>query len=232
MNKLLLLATLSTLSFSLSAREPEAGWKQLGTGTFCDDMISVISPDYLATWNVDIEESESQPGMYRLVNPFGNGNCPYFESAFNGGDLVIDATDPEHVWIPYQEMGFAAGSWGSVSISCMNGLMIYSGVFTLEDLIEFECLFGTLSDGKITFPFDDMYHLQVALSNYLEGVPADGNTNGKFLVTLPSSASVDSPIVDSEAPVEYYNLQGMRVENPANGIYIRRQGSKATKVVL
>ena len=77
-----------------------------------------------------------------------------------------------------------------------------------------------------------MYHLQVAFSNYLEGVPADGNTNGKFLVTLPSSASVDSPIVDSEAPVEYYNLQGMRVENPANGIYIRRQGSKATKVVL
>ena len=36
----------------------------------------------------------------------------------------------------------------------------------------------------------------------------------------------------SDAPVEYYNLQGMRVENPANGIFIRRQGFKATKVIL
>ena len=38
--------------------------------------------------------------------------------------------------------------------------------------------------------------------------------------------------VDAEAPVEYYNLQGIRVENPANGLYIRKQGSKATKVLV
>lgn len=37
---------------------------------------------------------------------------------------------------------------------------------------------------------------------------------------------------DSNAPVEYFNLQGMRVQNPESGIYIRRQGSKATKFVV
>ncbi|MDE6801851.1 MAG: hypothetical protein K2J06_03700, partial [Muribaculaceae bacterium] len=37
---------------------------------------------------------------------------------------------------------------------------------------------------------------------------------------------------DANAPVEYYNLQGIRVENPANGLYIRKQGSKATKVLV
>ncbi len=37
---------------------------------------------------------------------------------------------------------------------------------------------------------------------------------------------------DDEAPAVYYNLQGMRVDNPANGIYIKRQGSKATKVMV
>lgn len=36
---------------------------------------------------------------------------------------------------------------------------------------------------------------------------------------------------DANAPVEYYNLQGIRVDNPANGIYIRRQGSRVEKVV-
>lgn len=37
---------------------------------------------------------------------------------------------------------------------------------------------------------------------------------------------------DYNRPVEYYNLQGIRVENPANGIYIRRQGSKSEKVLI
>lgn len=35
---------------------------------------------------------------------------------------------------------------------------------------------------------------------------------------------------DADAPVEFYNLQGQRVVNPSNGIYIRRQGSNVTKV--
>ena len=39
--------------------------------------------------------------------------------------------------------------------------------------------------------------------------------------------------VDAEvAPVEYYNLQGIKVANPSNGIFIKKQGNKATKVVL
>ena len=37
---------------------------------------------------------------------------------------------------------------------------------------------------------------------------------------------------DFNAPVEYYNLQGIRVANPENGIFIRRQGNKATKVLV
>ena len=40
--------------------------------------------------------------------------------------------------------------------------------------------------------------------------------------------------ITTDAPVEYYNLQGMKV-NPANmpgGIYIFRQGNKSGKVVI
>lgn len=35
-----------------------------------------------------------------------------------------------------------------------------------------------------------------------------------------------------DAPVEYYNLQGVRVMEPSNGLYIRRQGTKVTKVIV
>lgn len=34
------------------------------------------------------------------------------------------------------------------------------------------------------------------------------------------------------AEVEWFNLQGVRVENPAQGLYIRRQGNKVEKVVV
>ena len=37
---------------------------------------------------------------------------------------------------------------------------------------------------------------------------------------------------DADAPVEYFNLQGVRVANPQNGLYIIRQGNKARKQII
>lgn len=37
---------------------------------------------------------------------------------------------------------------------------------------------------------------------------------------------------DANAPVEYFNVQGMRVDANTPGLYIRRQGTKATKVII
>ena len=34
------------------------------------------------------------------------------------------------------------------------------------------------------------------------------------------------------ADATYYNLQGVRVENPSNGVYIRVINNKAEKVIL
>lgn len=44
--------------------------------------------------------------------------------------------------------------------------------------------------------------------------------------------SIDGINADANAPVEYYNLQGVKVENPEKGIFIKKQGSKTTKVVF
>lgn len=45
------------------------------------------------------------------------------------------------------------------------------------------------------------------------------------------SDGVENIEVDENAPVEYYNLQGVKVANPESGLYIRVQGNKATKVI-
>lgn len=47
-------------------------------------------------------------------------------------------------------------------------------------------------------------------------------------------ASIAGPIVDStetDGPVEYYTIDGLRVSEPTGGIYIQRQGTKAVKII-
>lgn len=49
---------------------------------------------------------------------------------------------------------------------------------------------------------------------------------------LDNGAGVEGIADDANAPVEYYNLQGVRVANPSEGIFIVKKGSKATKQIF
>lgn len=67
-------------------------------------------------------------------------------------------------------------------------------------------------------------------------------TNNTYFTTIKVTYIVDNNVNaidgiesdDENAPVEYFNLQGIRVngDNLGTGIYIRRQGSKTTKVLI
>lgn len=55
----------------------------------------------------------------------------------------------------------------------------------------------------------------------------------KWLVPYePGTSLIESIDTDANAPVEYFNIQGIRVVNPSNGTYIIRQGSKVSKVSM
>ena len=51
-------------------------------------------------------------------------------------------------------------------------------------------------------------------------------------VTYDTATGIEDTMVDENAPVEYYNLQGVKVANPENGIFIKKQGGRTSKVVL
>lgn len=52
-------------------------------------------------------------------------------------------------------------------------------------------------------------------------------------VTFTSDkAGISDITADDNAEVEYYRLDGVKVSEPSNGIYIRRQGNKVTKVIV
>lgn len=60
------------------------------------------------------------------------------------------------------------------------------------------------------------------------------NLNATVQLYTNSTLGVNDIVVEdsANAPVEYYNLQGVRVSNPENGLYIRVQGKNATKVLV
>lgn len=51
-----------------------------------------------------------------------------------------------------------------------------------------------------------------------------------FLVTETPTA-IES-VEAAGVAAEYYNLQGVKVANPENGIFIKKQGNKVSKVIL
>jgi len=59
-------------------------------------------------------------------------------------------------------------------------------------------------------------------------VPIDVTFEGTRIQTGVESVGYDN----SNAPVEYFDLQGRRLSNPTNGFVIRRQGNKIEKVIL
>lgn len=53
------------------------------------------------------------------------------------------------------------------------------------------------------------------------------------VIQLPDPAGINNIIMDkTNSTLEYFNLQGVRVQNPSNGIYIRRQGNDVQKVYV
>lgn len=92
--------------------------------------------------------------------------------------------------------------------------------------------------GPVTFtaPADGKAFLSIYMNNnYGDKNKKDNLWMIVDMVSITSDADgagVAGIIAEENAPVEYFNLQGVRVANPENGLYIRRQGSKTVKVVL
>ncbi|MDE7397664.1 MAG: CotH kinase family protein, partial [Muribaculum sp.] len=61
-------------------------------------------------------------------------------------------------------------------------------------------------------------------------MPPAGVNSLDFYIVSKASSGVESIEADADAPAEYYTLQGVRVQNPEPGLYIRRQGTTTTKV--
>lgn len=80
---------------------------------------------------------------------------------------------------------------------------------------------------------DGFYLAWMPFNSDFELVTTNSDTGKIQLYSNGTLTGVDDIVSDdANAPVEYYNLQGVRVANPESGLYIRVQGKKASKVLV
>lgn len=169
-------------SFEFSAGTDR--WMSLGTALYTEDLMTTLYKVDNPTYEVEIQENSENPGVYRLVNPYGEA-YPYNEP----GDwddsqnhyLVINAQDPEGAFIDQQKMGLNWGD-GALIISSLAANYLGQGA-TLEE-VKAKGVCGSLTDGVITFPVKSLLcTLESETSFYY------GNINGAFKVVLPDAAA-------------------------------------------
>ncbi len=225
--------------------DPNEGWEDFCTAVFEDgwvlpsyniDGVPVLPADM--PWTVNVQKSLTEEGTYRLDNPYTAEDCPIPASAVkDGGYIVFSIADPEFVTVL---PGVFSGAMNSTNkICCLN----YGGFYMAKGFTKEEIIAGiegfepstydeathivTIPQCGFNFPgADDKYYTWQDQS----GTSLADNMNTKLTLSRGTSAISNVEVDDANAPVVYYNLQGMRVENPANGVFIRVQGSQVTKV--
>ena len=94
-----------------------------------------------------------------------------------------------------------------------------------------KCFVLQEKSGSMTFVKVSKNTTVAANTAYLEGSSWYSSMKLSVDNENPEVSGVEG--VEAEnAEVKYYNLQGVKVENPEKGIFIKKQGNKTTKVVL
>lgn len=160
------------------------------TGKWRDDLFSsLFSFDNLyAEKDVEIYERGDQPGYYRIKDIY---DAAYTVALFGGNYggftptyTIVDATDPEHIYLPEQWTGRYVGSDGVLGFASQ----VPENGFTGD-------AYGTNANGVITFP------ARGVLCNF-DSDPEGwyyGNGSGMLRLMLPGAVEYDYSLVLTNA---------------------------------
>ena len=60
----------------------------------------------------------------------------------------------------------------------------------------------------------------------------DGGHIATCTVVVKNQSGLDNVINEENLPVEYYDLNGVKLDKPKNGLLIKKQGYNVNKVIL
>ena len=201
-------------------------WSEVVEGTMVENIISpLFGKPTPAAYSVGVKKNHDT-NTYVIIDPWYGF---YSAAGWSGSpNMEIDATDPNNAVIGLSSTGINGGTDGLYYV------LSYS--YNMEDPAECpEANRITITEeGEntvITFPYRSML-MYAKTSGKLYYASTDVSTI-TFKTITKEDNSVGDIIVDNDAKVEYFNLQGVRVENPAAGqLVIKRQGSVVTKEII
>ncbi len=187
--------------------------------------------------NVEVYQNNEDKNLFAIVNPYMTASG-FPLTGGQEGYIVLDLTDPDFVLVnPGVFSGFLNGS---NRLYCINVESFYVAQGYTKDIIQ-----SALGD---SFPewstsVSDETSTTVTIPNCRFNYPGAEDKmyswtgradamKGKILINRSTVGVKAIQIEDAQAAPVYYNLQGVRVDNPANGIYIKHEGSKASKVFV
>lgn len=206
-------------------------WIDLPDATFVDGIQPAFFLKEETTFTSMIKTQVMEGTSYlRFTNPWNGTWSALFpeDEDPNTYYMELDCADPEYVIMPLTYSGVSDGTYGIY----IGGLAYLAG-YDKESFAQTQYASQTitLKDNVITFAPKSLGEVSTGEPTKLYIMP-----NFLSTITLPEgwnsdANGVESVVADNNAPVEYFNLQGIRVANPENGIFIRRQGNKTVKVV-
>lgn len=234
--------------------EDDGDWIDLGEASFEDAWVlpgyNIERTDPAYVYNVPLQRSATDANLYRLVDPYHAVGfpLPQANTSTKAGYIMIDVTDPAAVVINGYGVpsGFANSQTGS-AFYCYNALGMYAASgydpsFVLSVLGD-EMPLTTFENGVVTLSYYDGEDGREYDANFgIQSAPDGGyqwtdsnrqpvDMTGK--IVFPAGwDSVSDILVEDNAPARYYNLQGVEVLNPSNGIYIKVAGKTASKVYV
>lgn len=204
--------------------------KMSGKATLTDYLVAGYFTTYTNELLVcDIEQHATKSGYYRLVNPYTTDWKYNTDNKHSDVEhdhyLYINAIDPDKVYIEESLLGLDLGD-GDMAVIGLAHNSIKNGATPNSSW------YGKLANNKATFPARS---IAISERYYNNRTWYYTNTSGNLALTIPQQQNaVDGIAVDGEnqAPV-YYNLQGVRVDNPVPGqLMIVRRGDITTKELV
>lgn len=142
---------------------------------YTDDLVTTFWSIDNTTQVVKLQERDDKPGYFRIVNAYAGGYAYNEEGDYDADNdyyIIIDASDPEKVYIPEKcEQGTDWG-YGNFIVWSMAGYYIANG--DEESATDY---YGKYEDGVITFPAGA---LLFGMAGYNDGGMYASNNNGAF----------------------------------------------------
>ena len=207
--------------------DEEGEWESIGKGTFTEDAVSGLGSNMgIPSFEVDVEESRTTPGLYRMVDPYLQFSRKFSGLSHHDGHnhyIYFDASVPSQVMLSQSATGLRDDKLGEIYLTSRAYEEMMAGAMR----IEYAKYLGNLEQDIISFPQDAV---GVKLPEYVENNIWWTNSSGSFGLRLPQTNSLSEISgAEEDAPV-YYTLQGMRVSTPSVGAtYIVVRGGHSSK---